>query len=133
MPSDFRVWYDQLVKPPWTPPPWIIGTVWSLLYPLITLSFGFVLLQVVRRRFPVRVAIPFVINLVSNLLFMPLFGNLRNLWLSSLDIIVVWLTIPWAMWAIWPFARWVAVLQIPYFCWVTFAMTIMLWILAANA
>ncbi|MCS7237188.1 MAG: tryptophan-rich sensory protein [Thermoguttaceae bacterium] len=132
MDVDFRTWYDQLIKPPWTPPPWMIGLIWSILYPLIAISFGYVFLQVIRGKIPAWVAIPFLINLVANLLFMPIFSGWKNLWLASVDVVVVWLSIPWAMWTIWPYAQWVALFQVPYLCWVTIATTLMLYILFAN-
>lgn len=33
-------WYDSLIKPAWTPAPGVIGTIWTLLYPIIIVVFG---------------------------------------------------------------------------------------------
>jgi tryptophan-rich sensory protein len=46
-----------------------IGLIWSILYPIILVTFGFVFVQVIRGKIPWRVALPFAINLVANLVF----------------------------------------------------------------
>jgi len=122
----WKEWYDSLVKPAWTPEPGTIGLVWQILYPIILVSFGYVFVQAVRGRLPWVVAMPFVVNLVANLAFTPIQFGLRNLDLAALDIVVVWLTIPWMMVAIWNHHGWVAVAQIPYFVWVSIASVLQL-------
>lgn len=128
----WKEWYDSLVKPAWTPEPGTIGLVWQILYPIILVSFGYVFVQAVRGRLPWVVALPFVVNLVANLAFTPIQFGLRNLDLAALDIVVVWLTIPWMMVAIWNHHGWVAVAQIPYFVWVSIASVLQLSITWCN-
>ena len=65
----WREWYDALAKPFWTPAPATIGLIWSILYPIILVTFGFVFVQAMRGKIPWRVALPFAINLVANLIF----------------------------------------------------------------
>ena len=98
-------WYDSLVKPSWTPAPATISLIWTLLYPVILVSFGFVFVKAFQRKLPRRVALPFAVNLVANLLFMPLFAGLRNVPLAAADIVVVWATILWCVVAVWPHYR----------------------------
>ena len=125
-------WYDSLVKPSWTPAPGTIGMIWSILYPIIIVSFGFVFVQVFRKKLPWRVAMPFAINIVANLVFTPIQFGMRNLPLAAVDILIVWATILWMMVAIWPHYRWVAVAQLPYFIWVSLATLLQLSITWAN-
>ncbi|MFY8274966.1 TspO/MBR family protein [Pseudoalteromonas sp. SSDWG2] len=129
----FIEWYNTLAKPSWTPQPAFIGLMWQILYPLIFISFAFIFIQTFRRKLELAIAVPFIVNLVANLAFTPIQFGLRNLPLASVDIIVVWLSIVWIMVVIWPRYRVVALMQIPYFIWVSVAtylqisITIMNW------
>ena len=125
-------WYQSLEKPTWTPSPGTIGLVWTILYPIIAISFGIVFVQVLRRKLPVSIAVPFLLNLVTNLLFMPIFSGLRNLPLAAVDILLVWASLVWCIVASWPRVRWVAVAQIPYLIWVSLATVLQLAITAWN-
>ncbi len=123
-------WYASLAKPDWTPDPPTIGLIWQILYPIILVSFGFVFVQSARRKLPWRVALPFAINLMANLIFTPIQFGMRNLPLASLDILIVWTTILWMMIAVWRHYPWVAIAQIPYFVWVSLA-TVLQWSITA--
>ena len=125
-------WYNSLQKPSWTPEPSTIGTIWQILYPIILVTFLFVFVQAIRKTVPWMVALPFVINLVANLIFTPIQFGLRSLSLAALDIVIVWGTIIWMMAAIWKHYRWVAVAQVPYFVWVSIATVLQLLITFRN-
>jgi translocator protein len=129
---DFMTWYQGLAKPGWTPDPGTIGLVWQILYPIILVTFVFVFVQAVRRKIGWRVALPFAINLVANLAFTPIQFGLRNLTLAAMDILVVWITIPWMIAAVWKHYRWVAIAQLPYLAWVTIATVLQLSITWMN-
>ncbi|HOB75165.1 MAG TPA: tryptophan-rich sensory protein [Phycisphaerae bacterium] len=129
---DWMTWYNALARPDWTPSPSTIGLIWRILYPIIIVSFGFVFVQTFRGKLPWRVALPFAINLVSNLIFTPIQFGLRNLTLASVDILVVLVTIVWSIVVIWPRYRWVAVAQLPYLIWVSIATVLQLSITWMN-
>lgn len=129
---DWMTWYNSLEKPGWTPAPSTIGLIWTILYPIIAVTFGFVAVQAIRRKVPRRVLIPVAINIVSNVLFTPIQFGLRNLVLASVDIVIVWASIAWVCVWIWPHYRWVAAAQVPYFAWVTTAMILQFSITAMN-
>ena len=129
---DFQTWYGTLSKPAWTPSPGTIGVIWQILYPIIVVSFGFVIYKAFRGGVPSLVTLPFLINLVANILFMPIFGGLRNLPLATVDILVVLGTIVWTMLAVWPHYRWVAIAQVPYLVWVSIATVLQLTITVRN-
>ena len=124
--------YMEWIQPSWAPPSWVFGPVWSILYTFIFVSFGYVFVKVFQGEIPKVVALPFVLNLLANLAFTPVQFGLQNLPLASFVILVVLLTIPWAMWAIWPYAKWVAYIQIPYLLWVLFATCLQLTITYLN-
>lgn len=125
-------WYDTLWKPAWTPAPATIGLIWQILYPIIIVTFGFVFVQTVRQKLPGRVALPFAVNLASNVLFTPIEFGLRNLQLASVDIVIVWVTIIWMCVGIWKHYPWVAIAQAPYFVWVSIATVLQLSITWMN-
>jgi benzodiazapine receptor len=82
-------WYKSLAKPSWTPAPSTITLSWMILYPIILISFNFVFVQAARSNVSPRIAVPFTINFVANLLFMPLFAWLRRVPLAAVDIAIV--------------------------------------------
>lgn len=125
--------YTQWIQPSWAPPSWLFGPVWSVLYIVIFVSFGYVFYKVFQGEIPKIVAIPFIINLIANLAFTPVQFGLQNLWLAALVIVVVLVTIPWMMHAVWPYAKWVAYAQVPYLVWVSFATCLQLTITYLNS
>lgn len=125
--------YADYIKPSFSPPSWIFGPVWSVLYILIAISFGYVFMKVYQGQIPRIVALPFVINLIANASFTPVQFGLNNLPLASLVILIVLVTIPWMMWAVWSHAPWVAYMQIPYLLWVLFATVLQLSVTYLNS
>lgn len=125
-------WYEKLVKPSWAPDPSLFGKVWTVLYLFITLSFGYVFLMVYRKTIPSYVAIPFALNLFFNAIFTPIQFGLRNNWLAVVDIVLVLITIIWCMVSIYPFAKWVSFIQIPYLLWVCIATALQISITYLN-
>jgi len=125
-------WYSQLIKPTWAPPSWIFGPVWSFLYILIAASFGTVFYKVITKQLPVIVAVPFILNLIFNFIFTPIQFGLRNNFLAAVDILLVLSTLIWAIVAIYPYAKWIAYIQIPYLIWVSFATILQLTVTYLN-
>ncbi len=78
------------------------------------------------------VAVPFAINLVSNLIFTPIQFGMRNLPLAAADILIVWVTIIWMFVVAWKHYKWVSLAQIPYFVWVSLGTVLQLSITAMN-
>lgn len=125
-------WYQNLIKPDWAPPAFLFGPVWTVLYAIIAVSFGFVFYKAWHNAIPRIVALPFVLNLIFNLIFTPLQFGLRSNVLAAVDIVLVLITTVWMMRAIWPHYRWVAYAQIPYLLWVSFATMLQLTITYLN-
>ena len=125
-------WYSQLIKPSGSPPAWIFGPVWTFLYILIAISFGKVFLMFFQKKVSFIVILPFILNLIFNFAFTPLQFGLKNNLLAAVDVILVLGTLIWAVIAIYPHARWVAYIQIPYLFWVSFATVLQLTITYLN-
>lgn len=129
---DTTNWYKMLVKPSWAPPGWLFGPVWSVLYLIIIYSFGTVFYKVLSKQWPVALLWPFVLNLFFNLIFTYLQFGLKSNLLAAIDIVLVLATLIWAMIIIYPQARWIALINIPYLCWVMFATVLQLTITFLN-
>ncbi len=132
-------WYSQLIKPSWSPPSWLFGPVWTVLYIIIALSFGTVFYKAFTKQIPRIVALPFVLNLIFNFAFTPLQFGLKNNLLAAVDILLVLGTLVWAMLLIWQLdaqkfkkLRWVVYANIPYLLWVSFATVLQLTITYLN-
>lgn len=125
-------WYLQLIKPTWAPPSWLFGPVWSALYILIAISFGKVFWMFFKKEIPFIVLLPFILNILFNVIFIPIQFGLKNNFLAMADILLVLITLVWAMVAIFPVARWISYIQIPYLLWVCFAMVLQITITYLN-
>ncbi|MCX6809404.1 MAG: tryptophan-rich sensory protein [Candidatus Berkelbacteria bacterium] len=113
--------YTNYKRPPLSPPPYLFGIVWPILYVLIIISYGFVFYQAIKGNISGLLTIPFIINLIANGLFTYFQFKLKNNLLAAIDIVIVLATIILTMILIWPDYHWVTYLQIPYLIWVIFA------------
>ena len=125
--------YETWVQPFFAPPSWVFGPVWSVLYVIIAISYGWVFYKVFQGDLPKMVAVPLVINLVANFSFTPVQFGLQNLLLASVVILIVLGTILWSMWAMWPHEKMFVYTQIPYLLWVSFATVLQLSITYLNS
>lgn len=124
--------YVDLIKPTWAPPSWLFGPVWSVLYILIAISFLSVFRMFFTKQVPFVVVLPFILNIIFNALFTWVQFGLKNLPLASVDIVLVLITLIWAMIAIYPHAKWITWIQLPYLLWVSFATILQLTITVLN-
>ncbi|RJQ28062.1 tryptophan-rich sensory protein [Candidatus Parcubacteria bacterium] len=125
-------YYSELLKPAWAPPSWIFGPVWTVLYVLIIVSFGYVLVKYMKKEYKTSVFLPFFLNALFNVLFTPIQFGLQSNILATLDILLVLGTLIWAMKVIWPKARWVVFINIPYLLWVYFATILQITVTVLN-
>jgi translocator protein len=122
-------WYSDAAKAPWSPPNWLFGPVWTILYIAMSVSAWLVW----RRRDEVEVRRPltlYVVQLVLNALWTPVFFGLYPLIgaaallialviIVALDVIVLL-----AMLAFWRVSKPAAWLLAPYWAWLLFATTL---------
>lgn len=114
-------WYQNLIKPSFAPPSKIFGIAWSILYPIIFVSFGYTIYLVIKKKMPSKILVPLFLNLLFNLLFSPIQFGLQNNLLAAVDVSLVLITIIWFMSAVFPYSKVIFMSQIPYFLWVVFA------------
>jgi tryptophan-rich sensory protein len=103
-----------------------------VLYAIIIVSFGYAGFLFFKGRISFIVFLPFIMNIIFNLAFTPLQSGLRNNLLASTDILLIFGTLIWLFVAIYPHAKWVALVNIPYLLWVSFATLLQLTITYLN-
>lgn len=115
-----NLWFSALVKPDIMPPGWVFGVAWSLLYVLLGLALAIVLNARGARLRGVAIGL-FVVQLVLNLCWSPLFFAAHQVW-TALVVIVAMLLIAVVTTALFGRIRKVAAwLMLPYLAWLCFA------------
>lgn len=109
-------WYRGLVKPPGTPPSWVFGPVWTVLYLMMGAAAG---LLVVRKAWcAVRL---FAVQFALNLAWSPVFFGLRQPAPALVVIVAMGLLIGLTVRAARPVSPAAARLLLPYGAWVAYA------------
>lgn len=122
-------WYDGLAKPEWTPPAWIFGPVWSILYFFIAIA-GWL----VWRSKGLGLALFFwFAQLVLNGLWSYFMFGQQEIDAAMLDIALIWLAISGFMLTSWRVSKLAVLLFVPYFLWVSFAAALNFAILQLNS
>lgn len=115
-------WYHALRTPPLTPPDWLFGPVWTVLYLCIAVSAWLVWrrmdVAMERKRAALRV---WGWQLLLNAAWPPIFFGLHSLGGGMLAITALALGVALTIRAFWPVQRGAAVLLMPYLAWVCFA------------
>lgn len=106
--------------------------MWTVLYAIIAVSYGYVAYLYVKGTIPLSVVVPFALNLIFNAAFTPLQFGLQNNTLAAVDIVLVLGTLAWALYAIHRYAPWVTYVNLPYLAWVMFATVLQLTITYLN-
>ena len=121
-------WYARLQKPAWNPPNWIFGPVWTTLY--TTMAFAAWLVWRRGGFSAQRGALSlFLIQLLFNALWSPLFFGLKQPALALADIVLLWLALLGTVVAFGKARPLAGVLLVPYLTLVAFvgALNFALW------
>src|SRR3989344_6167255 len=119
--SAISVWYEQLQKPALTPPGWVFGPVWFLLYTLMGVSLYLVWRKRTAEHCQCTALRVFFFQLTLNILWSYLFFGLREPLLAFVEILVLFLAILATAWQFWNVSRMAAYLLMPYILWVGLA------------
>ena len=125
-------WYKALRKPAWTPPNWLFGPVWSLLY----LGMG-IAAWLVWRKLEAPGArlglLLFATQLVLNVAWSGVFFALHRPGAAFGEVLLLWISILATALAFWPLSRAAGWLLAPYLIWVSFAASLNYAIWRLNA
>ena len=117
----FSSWYAAIAKPAFTPPGWVFCPVWTGLYLLMGVAAFLVWRRGLGSRL-VRVALVwFLVQLVLNASWTPVFFGLHRIGLALLVVMLLWAAIAVTMYWSSRLSRWAALLLAPYLLWVSFA------------
>lgn len=111
-------WYVFLTKPFFSPPNWLFGPAWFVLYTLMGIALFLIWRQGKQSK---AVFSLFLIHLIFNTAWSILFFGLRNPLLGLVDIIIMWALIVVIYFKFSKINKTAAYLLIPYWLWVSFA------------
>ncbi|MGE3822270.1 MAG: TspO/MBR family protein [Isosphaeraceae bacterium] len=113
-------WYPGLNKPSWTPPNWLFGPVWSLLYTMMAVAAWLVWRRGEGREAKVGLSL-FGTQLLLNLAWSGLFFGLQRPDLGLLDMGALWVAILATAVSFLRVSPVAAGLMLPYLAWVSYA------------
>jgi len=116
-------WYAGLQKPFFQPPAWLFGPVWTLLYLSIIVATWLVWRE---SKTPIRTTamVIFVLQLVLNALWTPLFFGWQQPGWALIEILFLWAAIVAMIFAYEQVRRAAGLLLLPYLGWVSFALVL---------
>jgi tryptophan-rich sensory protein len=109
--------YDALKKPAWTPPDFLFGVVWPVLYVLIALA-GWIMWRAQGLGLALWV---WVLQLALNAAWPWLMFGRKQIHLALFDVGALWVAILLFIVLAWPVRRSAALMFVPYLVWVSFA------------
>lgn len=122
-------WYEGAAKVGWTPPNWLFGPVWTVLYILMAVAAWLVWL---RRHFEhvVPALTLYAAQLFLNSVWSPTFFGAYELigpaalWIGLAVIVLLDVCVLATIITFWPVSRTAAILLVPYLAWVLYATTL---------
>lgn len=114
--------YDEIVKPPLAPPPILFPIVWTILYILMGIGSARVYLKKEAMPKEVTSALKtYALQLGFNFFWSLIFFNLRAFLFAFIWLIALWGLIIIMLFQFYKIDKIAAIINIPYFLWVTFA------------
>ncbi|MBP6913406.1 MAG: tryptophan-rich sensory protein [Candidatus Levybacteria bacterium] len=115
-------WYANLIKPFFTPPSFVFGPVWTILYIMMGTALYIVWDKKTKKRKLKKLAVKvFLLQLVLNFLWSYVFFYLNMLWMSVLVIVFLWVSIFICIKLFSKISKTASYLLYPYIVWVSFA------------
>lgn len=125
-------WYASLEKPSFSPPNWLFGPVWIILYALMGVAAYFVWAVGIKKPEVKLALVLFVGQLILNLLWSFFFFKMQAPFYALVEIIVLWLLIFLTMVNFFKVSKPAGYLLLPYLLWVSFAALLNFYIVKLN-
>ena len=124
-------WYASLAKPSFTPPNALFGPVWSTLYVMMAVAVWRIGGASAAAARPRAIGL-FVVQLMLNALWSPVFFGLEAPKLGLAVIVLLLLALALTLAAFWRIDRPAGALLVPYLAWVAYATALNAAIVALN-
>ncbi len=111
--------YQELVKPPLSPPGWVFPVVWTILYILMGISAYLIYTSDSKEKD--QALLIYALQLIVNFCWSLVFFNQQNYLLAFAILVALWVLIILMIKTFREINPLAAYLQIPYLLWVTFA------------
>lgn len=119
--ASIPIWYAQLIKPPFSPPNWIFGPIWTALYFLMGLSIYLIWRESFKSK-KIKIALYlFLIQLFFNFLWSLIFFGLHQPFLALVDIFALFVALILIVIKFSKISMTAMYLLLPYVLWVAFA------------
>ena len=118
--NGMKLYGTAVAKPPLSPPGWVFGVVWVILYALMAIS-AYRVYQAPESQARSRGLNLFVIQLIVNFFWSPIFFNAMAFGFSAIWLALLWILVLWMILTFRKVDSLAAWLQIPYLIWLTFA------------
>lgn len=128
--SSIPTWYVTLNKPPFSPPNWVFGPAWTILYILMGISLYLVWIS--KGKLKQNALNLFFVQLGLNALWSIIFFGMKNPTLALVDIVALWIVIFLTIKSFTKISKLAGNLLIPYLLWVSFASVLNLAIVLLN-
>ncbi|KKW91147.1 TspO/MBR family protein [Sphingobium sp. SJ10-10] len=113
-------WFAALAKPDIIPPGWAFGLAWTILYILMALALAIVLHARGATGRGIAIGV-FLVQLVLNLLWSPLFFRAHQVDQALVLILILFALVAVTIALFWRVRRIAGLLLLPYLCWLAFA------------
>lgn len=117
--TSVQTWYVTLNKPWFTPPNWLFGPMWLTLYTLMGIA-TYIISQKKTKQAKSAVKF-FLIHLLVNALWSPIFFGLKQVFLALVVIAIMWVMIAILIGKYGRISKWASWMLVPYLMWVSIA------------
>lgn len=126
-----NTWYKDLNTAPWSPPSYVFGIIWPILYLLMTISVLLVLFN--KKCYPYcRPITFFILQLILNLFWTTVFFQLQQPLIALIMIILIIGITAYTALQFYPYSKIASLLLVPYLLWLCVALSLNGYIVLYN-
>ena len=118
--NGMKAYTETVAQPPLSPPSWLFPIVWTILYALMGIGAARVSLAPKSKERSLGLNL-FVIQLIVNFFWSPIFFNAQAFGTALLWLILLWLLVLAIILVFRKVEKYAGNIQIPYLLWLTFA------------